>query len=123
MRIYSKRELFAHDMLMLLDECIKRGYGVTFGEFYRTKEQQELHRKAGRSKVKTSQHQKRLAGDLHLWSPMFPSEYISDEEWKNIGEFWCTLSPKNRWGGNYGVPKVQQFKKMGWDKWHFERRG
>ena len=118
-RTYSSRELFSRDLEKLLNYCHKKGYGVTPGEAYRTKEQQEIHRAAGRSKVKVSQHQKRLAMDLHIWDAVDGKHYISDTEWKEVGLYWLLLSDKNRWGGRF---KPLDEYDIGWDRWHFERR-
>lgn len=113
-RKYSCREQFAVDIAKLIIFCYYgRSYGVTGGELFRTNEQQAIHVKAGRSKVKVSQHQKRLAIDLHLWSIANPGKYISDKEWIEVGEYWESLNPKNRWGG---------FWKGFYDPNHFERR-
>jgi hypothetical protein len=124
-RVYSKRELFSIDMIWLETWIYtNKRWGVTQGEAYRTKEQQELHIKAGRSKVKVSQHQKRLAKDLHIWSISDPGKEISDKQWIEAGRHWCDLSPLNRWGGNFGKKKSEYFMlPLGWDRWHFERRG
>ncbi len=122
MRKLSCREAFAMSVQSFLAACTARGYGVTFGEAYRTNEQQELHRSAGRSKVKVSQHQKRLAIDLYIWGAVDGGKEISDEKWLELGKIWLTLSPKNRWGGNFGVKKKDLGQMVGWDRWHFERR-
>ena len=74
---YSKRELFSRDITKLELWIHKKGYGLTKGEAYRTAEQQYIHRIGykwskeldalvkgkPRSKVKLSQHQKRLADE------------------------------------------------------------
>ena len=135
MRKYSKRELFMRDFQKLLQFCHERGYGVTQGEGYRTKEQQLIHRFGWRfikdrwkkladkvcSKVTESQHQRRLADDIYIWDPFDGSKEISDAQWFEVGAYWESLSPMNRWGGRYGVKTP--YTKLGWDRWHFERRG
>lgn len=135
MRKYSSRELFAKDVQTLLTCCHARGYGVTFGETFRTNEQQIIYRfgfrfiencwirfsKYIRSKVKISQHQKRLAIDLHIWNGEDGRTYILDEEWIELGNIWCGLSSKNRWGGNF--KPLDPISGIGWDRWHLERRG
>ncbi len=111
---WSKREQFAYDITKLIQHCFFCGYTVTLGEAFRTNEQQELHRKAGRSQVKVSQHQKRLAMDLHIWKPPRYKKEIGKDEWEAIGAYWLELSPKNEWGGNW---------KSIDDVWHFQRNG
>ena len=122
MRKYSVREIFTQNITKLLIYCHLRGYGVTQGEGHRTKEQQAIHVKTGASKVKISQHQKRLGHDYHIWGAVDGSKYISDKAWRKVGEYWESLSPKNRWGGRYGVKPSDYNTEMGWDKWHFESR-
>ncbi len=136
-RKYSIREQFAHDIAKLILFCHKKGYGVTLGEAYRTDEQQRIHRfgwrftrgrwikldKYVRSKVITSQHQKRLAKDLHIWDKKIGKRYISDLEWQIVGRYWENLNFKNRWGGRFGVKKINYSVEIGWDRWHMERRG
>lgn len=130
MRILSKRELFSQDFEKLLAFCRNYSYGVTLGEAYRTQDQQNIYIENGRSKVKRSQHQKRLAIDLYIWETRNGVDRdILDHEWKRIGAYWLSLSPKNRWGGNFGVKGMNRTRpraygaKTGWDRWHFERRG
>ncbi len=122
MRIFSKREQFARDISILLRYCTSLGYGVTFGEAYRTKEQQALYVEAKKSKVKVSQHQKRLGMDLHIWDEETGRYYITDKQWREVGEYWEQLNTMNRWGGRFGL-KLSEYKtKIGWDRFHFERR-
>jgi len=131
MRQYSDRELFAKDTTKLFQFIENKGFGWTYGEAYRTDIQQEIYREGWkieqgewkkdpslvRSKVFESQHQKRLAIDLHIWSELNSSDYITNEQWKEVGAYWKMLSPKNRWGGDFG----SDGKKIGWDRFHFER--
>ncbi len=121
-RKYSKREEFTRDVAKLLEFCHARGYGVTFGEAHRTDEQQAIYVKEGKSKVEVSQHQKRLAIDLHIWDKVQGAYYISDTEWREVGEYWKAISPYNRWGGDFGLDEDDK-SHIGWDRYHFERRG
>ncbi len=121
----SKREEFTlhyAELIFYINDTL--GYRVTQGEAYRTKEQQEIHRKAGRSKVKTSQHQKRLADDIFIWDNENPNKPAPDNIWIAAGKWWERRNRKNRWGGRYGLTKAEKAenKKIGWDRWHFERR-
>lgn len=139
-RVYSKRELFSRDLTQLENYIqFVKGYGLTQGEAYRTVDQQRIYSVGWsfskvvqkwlkspseiRSWVKISQHQKRLGKDEHIWSIENPGKYISDEEWIEIGRYWCLLSSENRWGGNFGLKKSEYFTRVGKDRWHFERRG
>lgn len=121
-RRYSIREQFTKDICELTIWCYCKGYAVTDGEAYRTKEQQAIYVSSGRSKVKVSQHQKRLARDLHIWDEFKGAKYITDSQWREVGRKWESMNSKNRWGGRFGVRKINYNKKIGWDKYHFERR-
>ena len=134
MRQLSVREQFARDTVLLFKFIQDKGYGWTYGEAHRTELQQEIYREGWkidngtwikdaslvRSKVAESQHQKRMAIDLHIWSIANASEYITDAEWKEIGTYWKSLDPLNRWGGDFGVSGTSN--KIGWDRFHFERQ-
>ena len=122
MREYSKREQFANNVTTLLRFCACKGYGVTFGETWRTKIQQLIYSEMGMSKVKVSQHQKKLAIDLHIWDKDNGGIYITDEQWREVGHVWESLNPLNRWGGRFGLDHKDYPVKVGWDRWHFERR-
>lgn len=87
-----------------------KGYVLTLGEGYRPIEMQRIHFKAGRSKTMDSQHMKRLAVDVNVFRN---GKLIPASEFKDLGEFWESLHPKNRWGGN--------FKRLV-DGPHFERQ-
>jgi hypothetical protein len=46
-----------------------------------------------------SMHLQRLAIDLNVFKDNF---LITDKETlKPLGDYWQSLSPKNRWGGNF----------------------
>lgn len=99
---------FLHHVAKLLEFAWEQGYFVTLGEGYRTREQQEIHFRTGRSKTMDSQHMKRLAIDLHFFK-----DGRLTYDYPELGAYWESLHPKNRWGGNF-----KSFK----DTPHFERR-
>jgi len=89
---------------------------LTYGEAYRTDEQQMIHVANGKSKVIHSKHQDRLAVDFNLY---IMNEYIRDKElYRPLGEKWEALG--GRWGGRFGVDKKDYKEKIGWDSGHFE---
>ena len=77
--------------------------------------------KTGKSKTMNSYHLKRLAIDLNFFKPVYDEDgklkgYTLTwryEDIKPFGEYWESLNPKNKWGGNF-----KTFK----DTPHFERR-
>ncbi len=83
------------------------GYRITFGK----NKLPMIYKCKPKSKKRISNHSKKLAQDLFFW--------INGKlTWKKstlqfIGDYWESLSEKNRWGGNYKSWK---------DTPHFERR-
>ena len=110
MSMVSEQFAFVQDVLKLIAFAIIQGFVVTLGEAHRTPEQQAIYLKTGRSKTLDSFHLKRLAIDLNF----FLAGVLCYDKAKlqAIGDYWESLSPKNRWGGNW------TFK----DLPHFERR-
>ena len=89
---------------------------LTFGEAYRTDEQQMIHKANGKSKVDHSRHQDRLAVDFNLY---IDGIYITDKEfYRPLGEKWEALG--GRWGGRFGIKTDEYEEKIGWDSGHFE---
>jgi peptidoglycan L-alanyl-D-glutamate endopeptidase CwlK len=103
---------FTHDVVKLLAYIMGLGWGVTFGEVWRTEEQQKLYVQQGKSKTMNSYHRKRLAVDLNFYTPEGLLTY-KHEDIAQFGAFWEGLHPQNRWGGN--------FQSLD-DTPHFERR-
>ena len=74
------------------------GYGVTFGEAYRTPEQAALNAAKG-SGISNSLHTERLAIDLNLFKD---GRYITDGEGhRELGAWWKSLGPMYRFGGDF----------------------
>ncbi|MCC6502324.1 MAG: M15 family metallopeptidase [Deltaproteobacteria bacterium] len=105
---------------LMVAELIRRSYAggfeLTFGEAFRTEEQQRLYVRSGRSRTMSSLHMRRLAVDFNLFKD---GEYISDGGlYRPIGEIWESIG--GRWGGRFGVDPAEYSKKTGWDANHFE---
>lgn len=110
MSLRTEQELFLLDYCKLVEFIFSRGFTCTAGELQRPVEMQKIYVQIGRSRTMDSLHIKRLAGDLNIFKD---GVYITDKETlKPIGVYWESLSPKNRWGGNF-----KSFK----DCPHFER--
>lgn len=111
MSLVAEQAAFLRDVRKLLAKADELGIVVTGGELYRTPEQQEIYVKTGRSKTMHSIHLKRCAIDLNF----FQNGRLTYDKTliKPLGDYWESLDPKNRWGGNWtrfvDVP-------------HFERR-
>ena len=111
-KLRENQEAFLLDFCKVIVFAIKSGFTVTSGELLRTAEQQAIYVRTGRSKTLNSNHLKKLAGDLNFFKN---GKYIcSKKELQEIGDYWESLHPLNKWGGNY----TGNFK----DAPHFERR-
>jgi len=92
------QEEFAQSVARLIQKASQLGYGVTFGEAYRTPEQAALNAAKG-SGISNSLHTERLAIDLNLFKD---GRYITDGEGhRELGAWWKTLGPMYRFGGDF----------------------
>ncbi|MBV6340439.1 M15 family metallopeptidase [Candidatus Magnetobacterium casense] len=99
MTLGDKQREFTPMVAKLITFAYAKGYKLTFGEAFRTDEQQALHLKSGKSKVKRSQHQDRLAVDFNLFKE---GVYLTaSEDYAELGMYWKSLHPDNRWGGDF----------------------
>jgi hypothetical protein len=117
MSLLSKQITFSQNVALLLQKIYASGYKCTLGEAYRPTEMAEIYAKEGKGIV-DSQHTKKLAIDLNLFSPN--NTYLDKaEDYKLFGDYWLTLSTENRWGGNFKMLYGKPFS----DPFHFEMRG
>lgn len=93
------------------------GFKLTFGEVFRTLEQQKIYFNTGRSKTMDSRHLQRLAVDFNIFQNGI---LINDPKViQPLGEFWMSLNTDNRWGGDWNRNHSildETFK----DPYHFE---
>jgi len=98
MGLLSAQIVFAQnvaELLMYIHEC---KYGCTLGEAWRTPEMAAIYKAQGKGIV-DSQHCKKLAIDINLFKD---GKYLSDsKDHKPFGDFWESLHPLNRWGGDW----------------------
>jgi len=111
MTLSDKQWEFLQDVSSLILYAQRKGYKLTGGELWRTKEQQKIHFEAGRSKTMSSNHLNRLAIDLNLFIDGKPIWEFT-QEWEDLGVYWESIRDDNRWGGHY---------KTFMDLPHFER--
>ena len=99
MSLVAEQAEFLKDAAKLINKCFELGFVVTGGELFRTPEQQAIYTQKGLSKTSNSMHLKRCALDLNFFKdgamiqkrePLIP-----------VGQYWESLNPKNRWGGNF----------------------
>lgn len=112
MSLSDEQWLFLQDVAKLIQFAAQAGFKLTGGELMRTSEQQEIYLKTGKSTIGNSLHLKRLAIDFNIFLPN-GALLQKAEEGQVLGDFWTSLSPRNRWGGNWTTFK---------DAPHFERR-
>ena len=101
MTLGEKQRRFTELVGRLILWAYDNGYELTFSEAYRTPEQAALNAKKG-SGVSNSLHTQRLAIDLNLF---VNGEYKTDtESHKPLGDYWKSLDPEARWGGDFTKP-------------------
>jgi len=77
------------------------GYELTFAEAYRPPAQAMAMAQSGRGIVR-SLHIKRLAVDFNLFRN---GSFLTDtHSHKVLGDYWTTLHPLARWGGDFSKP-------------------
>lgn len=119
MSLSQRQQTFSIMVANLILFALQEGMNLTFGEAYRTEEQQEIHRRNGASRVRHSKHQDRLAVDFNLF---IDGEYVTDKEkYRVLGEEW--ERDGGEWGGRYGVESKNYDTEVGWDSGHFQYNG
>jgi hypothetical protein len=110
MSLSSEQAAFLLDACKLIQYATEQGWTVTGGELFRTQAQQEIYFKEGKSKTMQSNHLRRLAIDLNFLKngqPVWDKTQLA-----NLGAFWESLHPSNRWGGNFkSLPDVPHFER------------
>lgn len=107
--LFEKQKMFSMNVALLLLWCEDNGYGVTFGEAYRTEAQARLNEQNGVG-IANSLHTKRLAIDLNLFKLFKGNKYLTDSaSYRTAGYYWRTLNPLNRWGGDFTKPDGNHF--------------
>ena len=92
MTLGEHQEAFSADLMKLLVEAHRLGYGVRLGEVLRSPEQQKIYIDTGRSKTMNSMHIKKCAADLHFVKNGVLSYPVE------LGRFWEALNPLNQAG-------------------------
>ena len=98
----AKQSIFARLVARLLDQATLRGYDVTLGEAWRSKEEAARLAAAGKG-IKNSLHCLRLAIDLNLFKE---GKYLTTPaEYRALGVWWegqSTVDVVCAWGGRFG---------------------
>ena len=101
---------FLQHVSELIRFAAMRGVKLTAGEMFRPAEMQAIYVQKGLSNTLSGNHQKRMAVDFNFFineSLVYEHPLIIE-----LGQYWESLSPLNRWGGNFKSLK---------DTPHFER--
>lgn len=119
MKLSERQQLFTFNIHLLIEFAYKNGFCLTFGEVYRTEEQQKIYFETGRSKTMNSRHLQRLAVDFNIFKDGILLNKPIDI--KPLGDFWESLNTDNVWGGDWDRDNnldEETFK----DPYHFELR-
>src|SRR5437867_11284879 len=95
--LLQKQQVFARMVGALILRAKYLGYDITFGEAYRTPEQAALNAKKGIG-ISNSLHTQRLAIDLNVFKN---GVWLKDGGFDDLGTYWKSLDPSNRWGGDF----------------------
>ncbi len=126
MKLSTHQQLFTQNVSLLILKANSLGINLTFGEAYRSVDQQllyfhgftvrpedvrlELISSSKRSRTLKSKHLSRLAVDFNFF--IGGVHTYTDPLIEELGSYWESLDPLNRWGGNF---------KDFYDAPHFER--
>lgn len=111
MKLVLEQAAFLLDVCKLINFATEKGFVVTGGELARPMEMQQLYKASGKARTLLSQHLLRLAIDLNFF---FEGKLVQSKgPLQVLGDYWESLHPQNRWGGNW---------KSFVDCPHFERR-
>lgn len=98
MTLRQKQSTFAALVPELIDHAIALGFEVVIGEVQRTQAQADANAKSGKG-IARSLHVEKLAIDLMLFRG---GKYLTKtEDYQMLGDFWKTLDPACRWGGDF----------------------
>ena len=110
MSLADEQAAFLLDACKLIGFATSNGWTVTGGELFRTQAQQEIYFQQGKTQTMNSNHLRRLAIDLNFLKngqPVWDKAQLAD-----VGAYWESLHPKNRWGGNFKtLPDVPHFER------------
>lgn len=105
MKLSTAQQIFTSNIAKLIVFAELKGFGLTFGEAFRTNEQQLIYVQTGKSKTMDSKHLKRLAVDFNC----FKNGNLT-YDWNDIkvlGDYWESLNENNRWGGDWNKNDIK----------------
>jgi|TARA_R110000823_G_scaffold309594_3_gene433962 hypothetical protein len=105
MKLSDHQRTFTQNIGQLICRANELGLGLTFGEAYRTTEQQLLYVQSRKSQTMSSNHLRRLAVDFNVFKD--GNLTYAWEDIKPLGDYWETLHPANRWGGDWNKNDIK----------------
>lgn len=100
MKLSTKQQIFSECIGKLIQFAYANGYGLTFGDAF-----------AKTGHIAGSTHYSRLAVDFNLFKD---GVYLTDSACHaELGEYWKTLHPLARWGGDFGDGNHYSFEHNG----------
>lgn len=105
MKLSEKQQIFTFNVSMLICKAYEMGLGLTFGEAYRTREQQLLYVQSGKSQTMNSNHLRRMAVDFNIFKD--GNLTYNWDDIKPLGDYWESLDPANRWGGDWNKNDIK----------------
>ena len=113
MSLMMEQNCFTADVARLIAHVHETGWGLTFGEVFRTPEQQKIYFDSGKSKTMQSLHLSRLAVDFNFFTYADGKVVLQSDkkslQW--IGDYWEKLDKKNKWGGNWNFTDCPHFQR------------
>jgi hypothetical protein len=98
-KLVEQQQAFTRLVAQLITWTYEQGYALTFGEAYRTLQQQRWYVDQGLSHTLTSRHRDRRAIDLNLF---VDGKYQTDyKAYLPLGEYWKSLDKHCVWGGDW----------------------
>jgi len=99
MSLVNEQWAFVKDLAKLILKAEEMGFMLTGGELQRPIEMQELYIKRKKSMTMRSNHLRRLAQDYNIFHNN--TLCYDKAKLKPLGDYWESLHPYNRWGGNF----------------------
>jgi len=104
----TQRE-FCLDTAKLINFVYNSGYEATWGDAYRSPKSHGAMGEPGPYGRDESAHKQRLAIDLNLFKDGVYLE--STEDHRPFGDYWKSLHPDNRWGGDFTSPDGNHYSR------------
>jgi hypothetical protein len=112
MRLSEAQQKFTVDIAKLVLFAESQGYALTYGDAYRSPKAHGAMGEQGPYGRAKSAHKQRLAVDFNLF---VGGVWATDTEaHRPLGEYWKSLDPMNRWGGDFDDPDGNHYSREYW---------